>query len=119
LEASVTLNIACISYRTSTIDGLPHAPEPGRFPYDDNGFILLGLYASGWARRGLSGTIGTNRSDGFAVDDAIAADFAVGKVDGASNAGGRGDAADIARGRPGAQREKLVRVAEMLTVTGA
>lgn len=115
----MTLTIACIGYRTSTIYGVPYPPELGRFPCDDNGCILLGLYASGWAQRRPSGTIGTNRPDGFAVVDAIAADFAVGKVDGASNAGGRGHAADIALSRSGAQREKLVRLAEILTVTGA
>jgi len=130
------LVIACIGYRTGTIDGVPYAPELGRFPCDDNGRIFPGLYASGWARRGPSGTIGTNRPDGFAIVDAIASDIGVGKG-GDAGAGldallaSRGvgvtdfahwqriDAAEIAGARPGAPREKLVRVADMLAVTGA
>ena len=115
---------------------MPYAPELGRFPCDDAGRIFPGLYASGWARRGPSGTIGTNRPDGFAVVDAIVADFAASKG-GDAGAGldtllaSRGvgvtdfahwqrlDATEIARARPGAPREKLVRVAEMLAVPKA
>ncbi len=135
------LVIACIGYRTSTIDGVPYAPELGRFACDDQGRIFPGLYASGWARRGPSGTIGTNRPDGFSVIDAIAADMAASMAAGQGVATGRGgdaaaaldalladrgvgatdfghwqrlDAAEVARARPGAPREKLVRVAEML-----
>jgi MFS family permease len=128
------LVIACIGYRTSAIEGVPYAPELGRFPCDDMGRIFPGLYASGWARRGPSGTIGTNRPDGFAVIDAIAADIVRGKGDGAGldallarrGVGAtdfgqwqRLDAAEIAGARPGAPREKLVRVADMLAVLGA
>lgn len=130
------LVIACIGYRTSAIEGVPYAPELGRFPCDDMGRIFPGLYASGWARRGPSGTIGTNRPDGFAVIDAIAADIVRGKGDGAGAGldallARRGvgatdfgqwqrlDAAEIAGARPGAPREKLVRVADMLAVLDA
>ncbi|MFX9154093.1 hypothetical protein ABTN53_19710, partial [Acinetobacter baumannii] len=37
-----------------------------------------GLYAVGWARRGPSGTIGTNRPDGIAAAEQIAADIGQG-----------------------------------------
>ena len=130
------LIIACIGYRTSTIEGVPYAPELGRFPCDDSGRIFPGLYVSGWARRGPSGTIGTNRPDGFSVVDAIAADLPAGKGGGGPAAldallAGRGvvpadfahwqaiDAAEIARARPGAPREKFVAIAEMMALRPA
>ena len=47
----------------------------GRFA-NDEGRILPGLYAVGWARRGPTGTIGTNRPDGFGVIERIAEDLA-------------------------------------------
>jgi ferredoxin--NADP+ reductase len=53
---------------------VPYDHDKGRFPGDDAGRIFPGLYASGWARRGPSGTIGTNRPDGFSVVEAIVAD---------------------------------------------
>jgi ferredoxin--NADP+ reductase len=93
------------------------------------------LYASGWARRGPSGTIGTNRPDGFSVIEAMVADGLATKGGDAPAAldallAGRGvrstsfadwqglDAAEIARARPGAPREKIVSVSEMLGLIG-
>jgi ferredoxin--NADP+ reductase len=125
------LVIACIGYRTATIDGVPYADQLGRFACDDRGRIQDRLYATGWARRGPSGTIGTNRPDAFAVVEAIAADLP-GPRDAAGPAGldglltARGvratsfadwqalDAAEVARARPEAPREKLVTLNEML-----
>jgi ferredoxin--NADP+ reductase len=129
------LVIACIGYRTATIDGVPYDKAKGRFPGDDAGRIFPGLYASGWARRGPSGTIGTNRPDGFSVIEAMVADGLAAKGVDAPAAldellGGRGvrstsfadwqglDAAEVARARPGAPREKIVSVAEMLGLIG-
>lgn len=129
------LVIACIGYRTATIDGVPYDPGLGRFVSDDKGRIFRGLYASGWARRGPSGTIGTNRPDGFSVVDAIAADFAAS----GGGAGGEGldallaargvmpthfghwqtiDAAEVQRARPGAPREKFISIEDMLGLRG-
>ena len=129
------LIIACIGYRTASIDGVPYDAAKGRFPGDDAGRIFPGLYASGWARRGPSGTIGTNRPDGFSVVEAMVADGLVTKGTDAPAAldallAARGarctsfadwqrlDAAEIARARPGAPREKIVSVAEMLRLIG-
>lgn len=129
------LVIACIGYRTATIDGVPYDNGRGRFASDDQGRIFPGLYASGWARRGPSGTIGTNRPDGFAVVEAIAADVTASKGGDAGAAldallASRGarpthfgdwqalDAHEVGRARPGAPREKLVSVAEMLGLIG-
>ncbi|WP_426163910.1 FAD-dependent oxidoreductase [Sandarakinorhabdus sp. DWP1-3-1] len=129
------LVIACIGYRTATIPGVPYDEGLGRFPVDGEGRIFKGLYASGWARRGPSGTIGTNRPDGFAVVDAIGADVSESRGGDAPAAldallAGRGvktthfanwqalDAHEVSRARPGAPREKLVSLAEMLGLIG-
>ena len=129
------LVIACIGYRTATIDGVPHDDGKGRFVSDDAGRIGPGLYASGWARRGPSGTIGTNRPDGFSVIEAMVADGLAAKGNDApamldALLAGRGirtthfgdwqmiDSAETARARPGAPREKIVSVSEMLDLIG-
>ena len=129
------LVIACIGYRTATIPGVPYDGGLGRFVSDAAGRIMPGLYASGWARRGPSGTIGTNRPDGFSVVEAIVADVTApsgGDAPAALDAllASRGvkathfgnwqtiDAAEVARARPGAPREKFISVAEMLGLMG-
>jgi ferredoxin--NADP+ reductase len=118
------LIVSCIGYRSSPIEGAAFDDRAGRFANDD-GLITAGLYAAGWARRGPSGTIGTNRPDGFGIAARIAAEVTPG-----GKAGGAGldallaargvratcfadwqriDAAEIAAARPGSPREKLVR----------
>jgi NADPH-dependent glutamate synthase beta subunit-like oxidoreductase len=125
-----SLVVACIGYRTPPIDGVPYDERAGRFANID-GRIGPGLYCVGWARRGPSGTIGTNRPDGYAIVDLIAEDIG----DGASRPGRpaldallseRGvepvtfrdwqkiEAAEVARARVGSPREKFTRVADML-----
>ncbi len=126
-----SLIVACIGYQTPPIEGVPYEHGRGRFA-NDGGRILPGLYCVGWAKRGPSGTIGTNRPDGYAVADLIAADIG----DGAGKPGrpaldslldGRGvdvvtfrdwqkiEAAETARARDGAPREKFTRVEDMLS----
>lgn len=129
------LVIAAIGYKSAAIEGAGFSEQMGRFACDEAGRIEAGLYASGWARRGPSGTIGTNRPDGFSVIDSVAVDLAAGAIGSCTGAGGDGldallarrgarvtsfgdwerlDAAEVARARPGAPREKIVRVDEML-----
>jgi NADPH-dependent glutamate synthase beta subunit-like oxidoreductase len=124
------LVVSCIGYRTPPIDGVPYDARAGRFA-NDEGRILPGLYAVGWARRGPSGTIGTNRPDGFAIVEKIAED--VGEGGGKQGRPAldrllatRGvdvvtfrdwqniDSAEIAAARDGSPREKFVVVGEML-----
>src|SRR5690242_698898 len=69
------LVVSCIGYRTSPIPGVPFDTRAGRFANDD-GRIAPGLYAVGWARRGPTGTIGTNRPDGFLIAEHLAEDLA-------------------------------------------
>lgn len=122
--------ISCIGYQTPPIEGVPYEHGRGRFASDE-GRILPGLYCVGWARRGPSGTIGTNRPDGYAIVDLVADD--IGEGDGRTGRAGldalleaRGvqvvkysdwkkiEEAEIARARTGAPREKFVRVEDMI-----
>lgn len=128
------LVIACIGYQTPPITGVPYEHGRGRFASDE-GRILPGLYCVGWARRGPSGTIGTNRPDGYAIIDMIAEDL-TGAADKPGRPAldalldGRGvdivtfrdwqkiDAAEIARARAGAPREKFVAIDDMIAARG-
>jgi ferredoxin--NADP+ reductase len=80
------LVVSCIGYRTSPIPDVPFDERAGKFA-NDEGRILPGLYAVGWARRGPSGTIGTNRPDGFDVVDKIGEDIATGVLGTGGKAG--------------------------------
>jgi len=126
--------ISCIGYQTPSIEGVPYEHGRGRFANVD-GRILPGLYCVGWARRGPSGTIGTNRPDGYTIIDAVAED--IGEGDRKSGRPGldallekRGvqvvkfsdwkkiEEAEIARAREGAPREKFVRIEDMIAAGG-
>ena len=123
--------VRCIGYRTPPIPGVAYDERAGRFANDD-GRIADGLYTVGWARRGPTGTIGTNRPDGIAIADRIAAEIGGGTgregrpgLDRILSARGvdivtfrdwkRIEAAEIARARAGAPREKFTSMAAMLT----
>ncbi|MBS0482390.1 MAG: FAD-dependent oxidoreductase [Proteobacteria bacterium] len=129
-----SLIVECIGYQTSPIPGVPFDERAGRFP-NDEGRILPGLYCVGWARRGPSGTIGTNRPDGFGVVEKIAEDIGAGS----SKRGRAGfdqlaearklevvtfrdwkkiEAQEEARARDGAPREKFVDVNAMIRARG-
>jgi ferredoxin--NADP+ reductase len=128
-----TLVVSCIGYKTPPIEGVPYEHGRGRFANND-GRILPGLYCVGWARRGPTGTIGTNRPDGYAVVDLIAEDTS----DDSGKAGPDGldallasrganivtfrdwqkiDAAEAARARDGSPREKFVSIDEMIAAS--
>ena len=131
--------IACIGYQTSPIPGVPFDEAAGRFA-NDEGRILPGLYCVGWARRGPSGTIGTNKPDGFGVVEKIAEDVGTGPAPiETGKEGGDGfdalaqarglkpvrfrdwqkiDEAEVRRAREGAPREKFVAVDEMIAAAG-
>ncbi|WP_375391390.1 FAD-dependent oxidoreductase [uncultured Sphingomonas sp.] len=93
------LVVSCIGYRTPPIEGVPYDATLGRFA-NVEGRIAPGLYAVGWARRGPTGTIGTNRPDGFLLADHIAADT-------------RGDSGR--EGRPGLDRLLALRGVDVVT----
>jgi NADPH-dependent glutamate synthase beta subunit-like oxidoreductase len=126
--------ITAIGYSTSPIPNVPF--EGGKF-VNVKGRIADRLYAVGWARRGPSGTIGTNRPDGYEVADQIAAAM---PAEGSRARGGieglkqllaiRGvmatdyddwrkiEEAEVAQARPGSPREKFVRPEHWLGALG-
>jgi len=128
------LVVFCIGYQTSPIPGVPFEESAGRFA-NDEGRILPGLYCVGWARRGPSGTIGTNKPDGFGMADKIAEDIG----SGSGKQGGAGfdklaesrglkvvrfrdwkkiEEAETANARDGSPREKFVEVEHMIAAAG-
>lgn len=129
------LLISCIGYRTSPIAGVPFDERAGRFP-NEEGRIAPALYCVGWAKRGPSGTIGTNRPDGYAVIEKVAEDIG----QGAGKRGREGfdelaqkraldvvtfrdwqriEEAEVAAARSGAPREKFVDIESMIAARGA
>jgi ferredoxin--NADP+ reductase len=132
-EVPASLVISAIGYSTAPIAEVPF--DGGKF-VNENGRIADRLYAVGWARRGPSGTIGTNRPDGYEVADQIAAAI---PADGEERSGAPGlkqllesrgvmptdyddwrkiEEAEVGNARPGCPREKFVRVEHMLGVLG-
>jgi ferredoxin--NADP+ reductase len=135
-EVPASLVISAIGYSTSPIEGVPF--EGGKF-VNDGGRIGDRLYAVGWARRGPSGTIGTNRPDGYEVADLIAAALPAGGSGSDSREGAAGlkrllesrgvmptdyddwrriEETETANARPGSPREKFVRHADWLRTIG-
>lgn len=126
--------ITCIGYETSPIEGVPFDKRAGRFA-NDQGRILPGLYCVGWAKRGPSGTIGTNRPDGYSVIDIVDEDIGSGH----RRRGREGfddlaaerrldivtfrdwqkiEEAEIAAARDGSPREKFVDIESMIAARG-
>ncbi len=126
--------ITCIGYETSPIEGVPFDERAGRFA-NDQGRILPGLYCVGWAKRGPSGTIGTNRPDGYSVIDIVDEDIGSGH----RRRGREGfddlaaerrldivtfrdwqkiEEAEIAAARDGSPREKFVDIESMIAARG-
>jgi NADPH-dependent glutamate synthase beta subunit-like oxidoreductase len=129
-----SLIVTAIGYSTSPISDVPF--EGGKF-VNESGRIADRLYAVGWARRGPTGTIGTNRPDGYEVADQIAAAMPAGAS--ADRAGARGlkvlltdrgvmptdyddwrkiEATETGNARPGSPREKFVRAEDWLRTLG-
>ena len=133
-EVPASLVITAIGYSTSPIAEVPF--EGGKF-VNQGGRISDRLYAVGWARRGPTGTIGTNRPDGYEVAEQIASAMSAGSTSNREGAEGlkrllqsRGvmptdyddwrkiEETEVARARPGSPREKFVRRQEWLEVLG-
>jgi ferredoxin--NADP+ reductase len=133
-EVPASLVITAIGYSTSPIEEVPFAG--GKF-VNERGRIADRLYAVGWARRGPTGTIGTNRPDGYEVADQIAAAMPTESAEGRAGAEGlkrllesRGvmptdyddwrkiEETEVANARPGSPREKFVRHEEWLQAIG-
>ncbi|MEI7659752.1 MAG: FAD-dependent oxidoreductase, partial [Actinomycetes bacterium] len=116
------LVITAIGYQAASIDGVPYAN--GKVVNTD-GRVKENLYVVGWAKRGPSGVIGTNKSDAATVIELIVSDLKAPK-----NAGDISDLltnqsvidqlawqkineAEVAAGQPlGKPRVKLLRKAD-------
>jgi ferredoxin--NADP+ reductase len=135
-EVPASLIITAIGYWTPQIDGVPYDERGTKF-LNEGGRVADRLYAVGWARRGPTGTIGTNRPDGYEVADLIAAAMPHGSSDERAGAQGlkrllqsRGimatdyddwrkiEETEVARARPGSPREKFVRHEDWLQTIG-
>jgi ferredoxin--NADP+ reductase len=66
------LVITAIGYQAEAIDGVPY--EHGKVVNED-GRVDDNLYVVGWAKRGPSGVIGTNKSDAAAVVELLVSDL--------------------------------------------
>lgn len=137
-DVPADLVVSCIGYKSAPIPEVSFDERAGRFP-NDEGRILPGLYCVGWARRGPSGTIGTNRPDGYSVIERIAEDIEAGALGGRGKKGRaafdelaetRGldvvtfrdwkkiEEAEEAAARAGAPREKFVDIQAMIRARG-
>ena len=135
-EIPASLIVSCIGYSTPAIDGVPYDERGGKFA-NAGGRIGERLFAVGWARRGPTGTIGTNRPDGYEVAALVEGGMPPGSDGGKAGAEGlesllqsRGVMAtdyddwrkierhEEASARPGSPREKLVRHQDWLATLG-
>jgi ferredoxin--NADP+ reductase len=133
-EVPASLIVTAIGYSSSPIANVPF--EGGKF-VNEQGRIADRLYAVGWARRGPTGTIGTNRPDGYEVADQVAAAMPAGSSNDRAGAvalkrllESRGimptdyddwrkiEETETGRARPGSPREKFVRVEDWLRTLG-
>ena len=135
-QVPASLIITAIGYSTPPIEGVAYDERGTKF-LNENGRIAERLYAVGWARRGPTGTIGTNRPDGYEVADLVAAEMPPGSSQDRPGAVGlkqllasRGvmatdyddwrkiEEAEVSNARPGSPREKFVRVHHWLETLG-
>ena len=118
------LVITAIGYQAAGIDGVPY--ENGKVVNTD-GRVSENLYVVGWAKRGPSGVIGTNKSDAAAVVELMISDLKTPKGAGDisellthqvvvdQSAWQKINAAEVAAGEPkGKPRVKSVKRDELL-----
>lgn len=125
------LVVSAIGYRAKAIGGLALSASGDRL-VNDEGRIDSQVYVVGWLRRGPSGKIGTNRTDGETIAERIAQDIAPAAKPGFNALEplllARGvtwtdfahwkaiEAAEKAAARTGAPRQKFASVDDMLGV---
>jgi len=122
------LVITAIGYQAQGIDGVPY--ENGKVVNND-GRVKDNLYVVGWAKRGPSGVIGTNKSDAASVMELLASDLTTPKNSGdvseiltnqvvvSQEHWQKINAAEVAAGEPkGKPRVKSVDRSELLQQAG-
>lgn len=118
--------VSAIGYEPLAIDGLPY--EKGKV-FNTDGRVQDNVYVVGWAKRGPSGVIGTNKSDASAVVELLISDlkepknqnsvleFVQGKKIITQEGWSKINAKEVSDGEPlGKPRRKLVHVDEMISV---
>ena len=135
-DVPASLIVSAIGYASPHIEGVPYDERGGKFA-NEGGRIADRLFAVGWARRGPTGTIGTNRPDGYEVAELVAAEMPAGTSSDRVGAEGlkrllaaRGvmptdyddwhkiEETEVSRARPGSPREKFVRVEDWMKTVG-
>ncbi len=130
-DVSCGLVIPAIGYASHPIPGVPFNADRGRIECQD-GRVAPGLYAVGWAKRGPTGVIGTNKPDGKQAAAQILEDIAAGSKPGrdaleaALAAKGvrwvswedwqKIDAAEQRAAQDGSPRRKFTTIAEMISI---
>lgn len=130
-EIPCGLVVSAIGYRMPALAGVPVDPNTGVVSNVD-GRVAPGVYVVGWAKRGPTGVIGTNKLDGDRVAEQIREDLGAGGKPGRAGLLAllreRGvrwvsfadwqkiEAAEQAAAGPGAPRRKLTRIKDMLAV---
>ncbi len=130
-DLNVGTVVTAIGYRIAAIEGVPVDENRGIVANQD-GKVEDGVFVVGWAKRGPSGVIPSNRSDSMAVAELILGhlETAAGRTPGPAAIDAllaeRGvtpvcfddwqkiNAAEVARAAEGRPREKFTRIAEML-----
>ena len=144
-DLPVGLVFRSVGYRGTALPGLPFDARRGVIPNVtgrvvegiDSATPVRGVYVAGWIKRGPQGVIGTNKSCAAETVDHLLADAVSGRLRAATGTSEEFDAlvatrgidvttwsdwqaldrAEIERGKPaGRPREKIVDVAEMLSV---
>ncbi|MBJ7530946.1 MAG: 4Fe-4S ferredoxin, partial [Nocardioides sp.] len=94
----VGLVLRSVGYHGEPVAGLPHDAATGTVPHTA-GRVVPGVYVAGWAKRGPSGFIGTNKADAQETVSTLLDDLDAGLVAGpeASVGGPRSHRGDLAR----------------------
>lgn len=130
-EIDCSLVIPAIGYVLQPLEDVPFDESTGTIRNED-GRVDDGVYVAGWAKRGPSGVIGTNKPDGQNAAAQVLADIQNGAKPGRESleallkrrevrwvdfaAWKKIDAAEVENAPPGAPREKFVTTEDMLNL---
>ena len=134
-EIPCGLVVAAIGYRSQPVSGIPFDERRGTV-VNRQGRVAKGLYVVGWAKRGPSGVIGSNKPDADSIADHIVRDLQPSPASGRK--GGRAaleerldergvrwvsfedwktiESAEIEAAPPEAPRKKIIRIKDMMAV---
>lgn len=86
-DIATTTVLRSVGYRSTPIPGVPFDPQASRIPNvggrvltEAGGDVLPRTYVVGWAKRGPTGFIGTNKSCSLETVNALLSDVATGRV---------------------------------------